>query len=143
MKRRKKVSSIRYPNGKVIDIIELKGRNGKRTLKMQPRRSSLKETEKIILGHTIEGKGLDHFNGYQKTRGKILSYDVSLKPAEYRPLHLTQKPVTLQSGEKILGIYGESLPPSILVNRSGTIYHSGASGATIYVGSANSYSMDY
>jgi len=67
----KKVSLIRLPDGKIIDIIELKGRNGKRTLKMQPRGGSLKEGEKIILGHTKEGQGLDHLNGYQKIQGNI------------------------------------------------------------------------
>lgn len=138
MKRKKRVSSITLPDGRVIDVIELKGRNGKKSLKMQPRRDSLKEGEKTVLGHTKEGKGLDHFNGYQKTQGKIVQCDVSIEPNKCRSLPLSRSPVTLQSGETILGIYGETLPPSIYVNKSGgttAVYASGVSGGTVYAGS--------
>ena len=137
--KKKKVGSIYFPDGKVIDIVELKGQNGKRTIKMQPRRNSLMEGEKIFLGHTKENRGLNHLNGYQKIQGKIIKLNVSIKVPQYRSIPLSQEPVALLPEERILGIYGESLPSSIVVKRSegrDIVYPSGfVSGTTIYAGS--------
>lgn len=140
MKRKKvPVSQIYNPNGKVINVIELKGRDGKKTLKMQPRGDSLREEEKIILGHTKDQR-IDHLNGYQKKQGKMLQYKVSLKLVKYRDLPLPQTPIPLLPGESILAISGNSLPPSILVS-GGSVYPSGVfgSGVTLYVGSVDYY----
>jgi len=77
----------------------------------------------------------------------ILKYEPSVKTVQYRPLSLNQTSITLQSGERILGIYGESLPPSILVNEKSVIYPSSVSGFvsgnTIYVGSVDFCAVDH
>lgn len=141
MKRKKpKVSTIHLSNGKVIDVIELKGRDGKRTLKMNPRRDSLQEGENIIFGHTKEDQGINHLNGYEKKQGKIFQFKVSLKLTRFEELPIAQAPIPLQPKASILGIYGESLPQSFFV-RGGSIYPSGelGSGATLYVRSVNIY----
>ena len=135
MKRKKpKVSTINRSDGKVIDIIEITGEDGKRTYKMNPRRDSLQEGENAIFGHTKEDQGINHLNGYQKKQGKILQYKVSLKLTPIKELPIAQTPIALPPKTSILGIYGEFLPRSFFV-QGGSIYPSGeiGSGATLYV----------
>ena len=141
MKRKKpKVSTIYLSDGKVIDVVELTGQDGRRTLKMNPRRDSLQEGENIIFGHTKEDQGIHHLNGYRKKQGKIFQFKVSLKLTRCKELPIAQAPIPLQPEASILGIYGDSLPQSFLVH-GGSIYPSGelGSGATLYVGSVDIY----
>ena len=134
MGEKKKVSSIRYPNGKVMDVVPIGG-----TWKIQPKRNSLEEGETVYTGHTKEGK-LNHLNGYQKLQGKIHKIEKIIPPSgvNYRIIATIDKPFFLGPTERIVGVEGRSIPPSIFHYPNGSVSGlSSISGLTLFVGPAD------
>jgi len=134
MGRKKKVGSIRYPNGRVMDVVPIGD-----TLKMQPRRGSLEEGEIIYTGHTKGGK-LNHLNGYEKSQGKIHKIEkiIPTNGVDYRIITKTEGLIFLDPAKRIVGIEGYSIPPLIIHYPDGSVSGlSNISGLALFVGLAD------
>lgn len=122
--------------GTPVDIVTLKGGDGKINRKLQPRVGSPEQIS-VLLGHTKDGTGLDHaYWGNKKVRN-FVTQPIAISVATI-PSTGTSIPI-LDSSKPTIGVGGSNLPRGISAAvRDNTLYINAPSCSTttgtIFVG---------
>lgn len=67
---------IKNGKTKTCDIVQIDGKNGIPTWKLQPRSESLGEGESVLTAH-IKGDKVNHIDNYQKESGEVRKIKLS------------------------------------------------------------------